>query len=532
MSWTSERTTPEMALSERFFMWALSVWLCLGSLTTAGQESRAQFLLEGWENRPYRLSEYHPLSATRSVLFEGQVDVNGKVDFSWPDDDGIHFLELECSGAVWSLPVCGSFSGGVELRIPEQGRAPFAARPGGLLWDGDTEPWTPILLSQAEALVADHEERMAADIQQSLLWGAASSDQKNRTGEILGTSIGSNPVSVDRDSLRSIRAAGFSSAWDSLLADVPDGTVKRYIDVQRWQVLTELHPDSLLAFRSAWEQAGAPSPDDAWGVALFRLGLDRFTSLDGLSREDRATLGRAWGQGNLDSLAAVTAQWWGGRNVDMTAAWLLARLGDGGLGFVPPTRFARSQTLPAPMLDLLARLVSHPVLGVAAERLIRNFESPGALPKGLRAFTGNGDLASLDDLTRSGPALWLWVDASAPSTLVQLQVLERMMQEAGRRGRRSASAPSLPKDLEWLVVDVGLDWPAFERMVRDAAVRHGGLSRIPYQMVHTGGDIRWSEAFELEALPAVRHNGPEGAPTRAELPLPGPSLSGWLAKRP
>ena len=532
MSWTSERTRPEMASTERFFVAALSVWLCMGSLIAAGQESRAQFLLEGWENRPYRLSEYHPLSATRSLLVEGQVDMDGRVDFSWPNDDGIHFLELECSGAVWSLPACGSFPGGVELQIPEQGRAPFTARPGGLFWGGETAPWTPILLAQAEALVAEHEERMAADIQQSMLWGAASSDQKNRTGEILGTSIGSNPVSADRDSLRWDRTAAFSAAWDSMLAGVPDGTVRRYIDVQRWQVLTELHPDSLLAFRSAWEKAGAPHPQDAPGVALFRLGLDRFTSLEALSREDRATLGRAWGQGDLDSLAAVTAPWWGGRNADMTAAWLMARLGDGGLGFVPPSRFARSQTLPAAMLDLLAELTSHPVLGGAAERLVREFESPGALPKALRAFTGNGDLARLDDLTGSGPALWLWVDASAPSTLVQLQVLERMMQDAGRRGRRSPSGPALPRDLEWIVVDAGLDWSAFERMVRDAGLRHGGLSRIPYQIVHTGGDIRWSEAFELEALPAVRHNGPDLTPTRAEMPLPGPSLIGWLAKRP
>ena len=216
----------------------------------------------------------------------------------------------------------------------------------------------------------------------------------------------------------------------------------------------------------------------------------------------------------------------------MTAAWMMARLGDGGLGFVPPSRFARSQTLPAAMLDLLAELTSHPLLGGAAERLVREFESPGALPKALRAFTGNGDLARLDEMTGSGPALWLWVDASAPSTLVQLQVLERMIQDAGRRGRRSPSGPTLPKDLEWIVVDAGLDWAAFERMVRDAGLRNGGLSRIPYQMVHTGGDIRWSEAFELEVLPSVRHNGPDGSPTRAELPLPGPSLIGWLAKRP
>ena len=521
-----------MASLKRFFAAAFSVWFCLGSLTAAGQESRAQFLLEGWENRPYRLSEYHPLSATRSVLFEGQVDVNGKVDLSWPNDDEVHFLELECSGAVWSLPVCGSFAGGVELQIPEQGRAPFAARPGSLLWDGEAEPWTPILLAKAEALLAEYEERMAADIQQSLLWGTASSGPKNRTAEVLGTSIGFNPVSVDRDSLASIRTAQFSAAWDSMQAGLSEGAAKRYIDVQRWQVLTELHADSLLAFRSVWEKAGAPYPDDAPGVARFRLGLDRFTSLEAMSREDRATLGRAWGQGNLDSLAAVTAPWWGGRNVDMTAAWLMARLGDGGLGFGPPSRFSRGQTLPVPMMDLLVQLTSHPVLGVAAMRLVRDFASPGPLPEGLRAFTGNGEPERLDELTGSGPALWLWVDASAPSTLVQLQVLERMMQDAGQRGRRRTSGPSLPKDLQWIVLDAGLDWSAFERLVRDAGVRNGGLSRLPYQLVHTGGDIRWSESFEVQALPGVRYTAAGLTPVRSEPPFPGPALMDWLAKRP
>jgi len=521
-----------MASSERFFMRALSVWLCLGFLTAAGQENRAQFLLEGWENRPYRLSEYHPLSATRSVLFEGQVDVNGRVDFSWPDDGEIHFLELECSGVVWSLPARGGLSGGVELQIPEPGQAPFTSRPGGVLWDGQTDPWTPILLAQADALVAEYEERMAADIQQSLLWGASSSERKNRTGEILGTSIGSNSISVDQDSLRLIRTAAFSAAWDSLRTGIPSGVERRYIDVQRWQILAELDSDSLMAFRSAWEQAGAPSPDDASEVALFRLGLDRFTSLEGLSREDRAALGRAWGRGDLDSLVAVTAQWWGGRNEDMTVAWLLARLGDGGLGFAAPTRFIRGQSLPASMLGLLQHLIGYPKLGRAAERLARRFELPGALPKALRAFSGNGDLVRLDELTGSGPAVWLWVDASAPSTVVQLQVLERMIQDARRSGRRSGSGPSLPRGLEWIVVDAGMDWNAFEHMVQDAGMRNGGLSRMPYRMVHTGGDIRWSEAFELESLPVVRHNGPDGVPIRAQLPLPGPSLIGWLAKRP
>ena len=65
------------------------------------------------------------------------------------------------------------------------------------------------------------------------------------------------------------------------------------------------------------------------------------------------------------------------------------------------------------------------------------------------------------------------------------------------QGRRS-NAPF--RDLKWMVVDAGQDWAAFEQLIRDAAARHGGLRKLPYGMLHTGGDIRWTEAFEVHFI--------------------------------
>ena len=102
------------------------------------------------------------------------------------------------------------------------------------------------------------------------------------------------------------------------------------------------------------------------------------------------------------------------------------------------------------------------------------------------------------------------------------------MTSQGGQGRRG---PSVSRDLKWVVADVGQDWTAFEQLIRDAAARHGGLQKLPYTMLHTGGDVRWTEAFELQTLPAMRHSGPGLVPTPEAPPMPGPALIGWLAKR-
>ena len=212
----------------------------------------------------------------------------------------------------------------------------------------------------------------------------------------------------------------------------------------------------------------------------------------------------------------------------MTAAWFLARLGDGEFGHAAPRRFGRGRPLPPSMAALLDELKDPPLLGTTAVRLAAHFAAPGPLPEMLRAFRGNGDLVDIVEVAGGGPVLWLWVDASAPSTIVQLQVLERLIREEGGRGRKGAQ---LPRDLQWIVVDAGGDAAAFERLVREAGNRNGGLSRVPYTLLNTGSDIRWTEAFDIRSLPVTRHTGPDLAPTPQEPPLPGPSLIVWLAKR-
>lgn len=529
MRWILDSGVHEMRRSAGLLLWATCACM-LGVSMGYSQETGANFTLEGLENRPYRLSEYHPFSATRDAVNEGQTSFLGEVNVTWPDDGRLHFLELECAGVIWSLPVCGPFVEGAALRASEKGGAPFTARPGDVLWSGtDSVPWTPVLVAEAQALVDRYAATAAADIQQSLLWGGASEEVQRSAGALLGSPFGGAAGAVDRDSLWSAHALAFSLAFDSLLVRIPAGAVREYIGALRWGVLPDLHPDSLAAFRAHWIAKGAPQPHDAAEVALFRQGLDRFATLDSFSKEERAAFGRAWAAGSLDSLSAVTGQWWDGPNEGMTLAWFLARIGDGGFGYGPPARFSRARALPEPMRELLLKTSLHGTNVAHAERLLQLHMPKGPLPKALRIFSGSGDLVRLEEVSGSGPVAWLWIDAGAPSTLVQLQVLERMMSSSQGRKRRNGAA--LPRDLTWVVVDAGSDWPAFERLVRDAAVRNGGLSRMPYQLLHAGGDIRWTEVFEIRSLPRMRHSGPGLQPTPSEPPLPGPALIDWLAKR-
>jgi hypothetical protein len=504
---------------------------CASQETPAQAEAR--FRWEGLESRPWRLSEYHPLSATRSVLAEGQVSTEGEVTLNWPLDGRLHFLEWECAGIQWSLPVCGPYVEGAELVQPAAGRAPFSARPGEVMWDGVmSPPWTPIALARAEVLVEEYAGRVAADVQQSLLWGESSGGARDRAADALGSPMGQGETGWDSDSLQVERSRAFTRALDSLVKGVPEGAARDWARALRWRVLPEMNADSLAAFRTRWQQAAAPDPEDAAAVFRFRQGLDRFADVNALGREERQRLGRAWMEGDLEGLAEVTAAWWGIQDLDRTAAWFLARLGDGGLGYSPPLRFGRGMPLPPPVEELLAELVSHPLLGVSAERLIQHFSPPGPLSGRLRVFSGQGDLVRMEELSTGGAVVWLWVDASAPSTTVQLQVLERMLQTSGRRGRNRGQGEAWTRDLTWVVVDAGLDWSAYERCVRSASERNGGPARMPYRMVHTGGDIRWTEAFEIRALPSMRYSGPGWVPVRSEPPLPGPALMDWLSRRP
>ncbi|MCH1576405.1 MAG: hypothetical protein L7S67_09040 [Flavobacteriales bacterium] len=506
------------------------VLLCAVMCSAAqGQESVATLSMEGLENKPFRLRLFHPLSETLTLLEEGQVGMEGQLTLTWPDDGQLHLLELECAGIVWSLPVCGPYTQGAKLTAPPLGGAPFSERPGSVLWAEDVgREWTPILVSQAQAILSEYERATAADLQQSMLWNGAGRASKVNVGEVLGASIGEAPVAANQDSLWSVYQAGFQREYDELLDRCSPGAERGYIEALRWGIWPELYPDSALRWKEEWAGSALPAPDDAGGVAYFLQGLNRSTGFEGWSMEERQKLRKALLDGEMDSLAAATAVWWGRTDVDRTKAWFLARLGDGGLGVQFPQRFERQMEVPAGVFSLLAECEDHLVLGASAKRLKEKCRQPGALPGALRAFSASGSLIRLEDMASSGPVAWLWLDASAPTTVIQLQVLERMMTSGGGQ-RRGGNAPL--RDLKWVVVDAGQDWTAFEQLIRKTAARYGGLRKLPFEMLHTGGDVRWTEAFELQTLPAMRHSGPGLVPTPETPPLPGPALIDWLSKR-
>lgn len=486
------------------------------------------FTLPGMENRPYRWREMHPLTGTYSVIEEGQVGMEGDIRLSWPEDGRLHFLLLECGGVQWMLPMGGGDPGAAALAVPEKGGAPFSQRPGGVLWTGDDAEalWSPVAVSKFESLLSETRERLAPALQQAMLWGATSSDAKERVGGTVGAPIGEGPVGpVDMDSLCAVHTASFVGAADDLLDRCP-GPVRAYLDVRRWEVLPELSPDTLARLRGEWTAMEAPDPCDAAAVTLFRIGIGRFAVYDALSEDALERLEAALLAGDLARLTEASAVFWGVPDHRKTMAWFLSEVGEGAWGCRPSRRFSPDRPLLEGVVDLLEHCAEDDLYGPSAQRLKQRFVTRSALPDQLRAFAGSGDLMAMEEVVGSGPALWLWVDAGAPSTLVQLQVLERMLADAqtNRRG-------SLSRDLTWVVVDAGMDWLAFERLVREVASRHGGLSRMPYTLLHSGGDIRWTEAFELRTLPAMRHHGPKLSPVREEPPLPGPALIDWLSRR-
>ena len=497
------------------------------------QEAEASFMLEGLENRPFRTSVFHPLTQTYSVYREGQVGMDGSLKLNWPDDGRLHLMELECAGALWSLPVCGAYREGASLEVPSQGGAPFAVRPGGVMWSGSKpQKWTPILVAEAEAIVGGFESAMAADVQQSLLWGGALGPNREVARAILGapqngaTDVvdGLEEQAVDE----AVRRQAVRAAFDTLIEACAERAERECIQAIEAALWSELQLDSAEVAWRVWQEAGIPDPENVADVMAFRRGLDRFASSGGWSEEEVLRLRSALVSGRMDSLVLATAQWWGGADEDFTTAWFLARLGDGGFGVVMPRRFSMTPALSEGIIRLLEHCSRHSILGVCAERLQARISPTGPLPKSQRLFSAGGALVTLEEVAGSGPVAWLCIDAGAPSTVIQLQVMERMM-SAPSGDRRSG--PRLPRDLKWVVVDAGQDWSAFEKLVKAASKRHGGMSRVPYEMLHTGGDIRWTEAFELQALPAMRHSGPGLSPTPQTPPLPGPALMDWLSKR-
>ena len=94
--------------------------------------------------------------------------------------------------------------------------------------------------------------------------------------------------------------------------------------------------------------------------------------------------------------------------------------------------------------------------------------------------------SDIEDVVGSGPALWLWMDASAPSTTVQLQVLERII----RPGVRNA-----PRDFTWVVADAG------HGLARLSAPVHTASDRGPLQAASNGCRLRWSIPEETSGGP-------------------------------
>jgi len=529
MQWTSAGMA-----SKHFGLLLVALAFWMGALRGIfAQEAEAIFRLEGLENRPYRTSVFHPLTQTYTVYREGQVGMDGTLKLTWPDDGRVHLMDLECAGAIWSLPVCGAYREGAALEVPSQGGAPFAVRPGGVMWSGsNAQKWTPILVAEAEAIKGGFESDMAADVQRSFLWGGAVGPNRAEASAVLGAP---NNGECDGATVPEEKAADLSyqrqairAAFDTLIAACAERAERDCIEAIGAALWSELQLDSAEVARRVWQEAGIPDPENVAAVMAFRQGLDRFASSGDWPEEDLLRLRSALVSGQMDSLVQATAHWWGRADEDFTAAWFLARLGDGGFGVALPRRFSAAPALPDGMTRLLEHCSGHPALGPCAERLKAKLSPAGPLPKAQRLFSAGGALVTLEEVAGSGPVAWLCIDAGAPSTVVQLQVLERMM-SAPSGDRRSG--PRLPRDLKWVVVDAGQDWSAFEKLVKTASIRHGGMSRVPYEMLHTGGDVRWTEAFELQALPAMRHTGPGFVPTPQTPPLPGPALMGWLSKR-
>ena len=528
MRWTSEDMKALSPFAVRLALQVLTCCLCCSTFGGARAQEAVDFMLPGLENRPYRLQELHPLTGSETTVEEGQVGMDGAVHLTWPDDGRVHFLRLECAGVAWFLPSGGGDPAAAALVVPKKGGAPFSARPGAVLWKGgdSVETWSPVMASRCEALIAETRERMAPELQQSMLWGSSTIAAREKAGNTLGVPIGDGPLDVaDMDSVTAVCIGDFEREMGELLNQCPPGSMRSYLSAQRWELLPDLSADSLAGFRESWAALGAPDPGDAAQVALFLNGLRRFAHGGVLSEAGQLRLESALGQGDFAALSSVASEFWGAVDEVKTMAWFLHEVGAGAWGCRPSRRFSRMQPLPQGIAALLDHCAQDAVYGPSAQRLKERFGVPGPLPEALKVFAGGGDLMSLEEVSGSGPSLWLWVDAGAPSTVLQIQVLERMLADAEARRRGL-----LPRDLQWVVVDAGMDWEAYQRLVREAALRHGGLSKVPYTLLHTGGDLRWTETFGLNALPAVRHVAPGLQPTLDEPPLPGPDLIGWLAR--
>ena len=493
--------------------------LAFGAALQRGDSVRTSVLLNGLEGRPIVVSEVLPLSGVASTVKAGVVDMEGQVELEWPDDGALRFFRVDCAGSTWTLPVVKELPEGTVLIPAPPGRAPFSQRPGMIKLGSGPGDRSAERLALFTSGLEELELDVAIKWQRHWLIGNVA---RGGEAEILGGRIGETPeeqwVSSKEDNRGRMQL-------DSLFVEACDGAepaLAAYLDAMRWRTALDLPQTNLDSARFDWQSRSAPSSDSPAEVLRFAEGSLRFAKVDSWPDTLTQRHKRALAEGDFAALVSTTSHWWGRRNEAKTEAWLVLRFGMDGFGVRSAAAPFVGRLWPPGLVALLDELEQRPEVGEEVGALRMSWNGSGVLPSDLRGFNQREDLIRMADLVGSGPGLWLWIDASSPSTTVQLQVLERMIGTM-RKG---------PRDLTFVVADAGSDWAAFQALYRDVVQRAGGIKRIPFEMLHTGADIRWTMAFDLAALPSVRHHGPDFRPTPEALPLPGPELSGWLSRRP
>ena len=480
---------------------------------------RTELLLPGLEGRPVVVWEIQGLTGARREVKYGSVGLDGRLRLGWPADEALRVFRVDCAGSTWTLPVVEAWPAGTRLVQAPPGRAPFARRPGAIqLGDGQGDHTVERLMA-FESAMEEVESDAAVEWQRQWLMGDAA---RGGAAEALGGQIGENenrteaalavPGEIGRrlDSLQ--RKAAFGAA-ESVVA---------YIEALRWRTTLDMPGTDLDSARSSWQLWDAPDLSSQSESLRFAEGVLRFATEDMWPDTLVQRHRKALNQGDFDALVSTTANWWGRPDPAKTGAWLLMRLARDAFGVRIPAEPFSDRTWPDGLSRLLETLGERSALATELGLLQYEWRNSGVIPSTLRCFDHREDLVRVEDVVGSGPALWLWVDAAAPSTTVQVQVLERMIGELRKATR----------GFTWVVADAGCNWTAFKAMCDAAAERAGSIKRVPFEMVHVGSDIRWTEAFDLSVLPSVRHHGVDLRPTPRDLPLPGPELSSWFAKQP
>lgn len=520
-------------MDKLFVLWWRSAVVVLGILWCSpvfAQPSDSlslDLLVENFEQRPFVVSEIQGLSGGEIDVDAGFVSKNGALQLTWPNDGGLHLFKLRCSGVEWSISVCGPEPEVQRLLAPRTGLGPFSARPGELAV-GANQASTPLVLGQFSNALDGLRAEWAVEFQRSRLWGDG--QRKSEAAEVLGATMDEEEAGAlieteERTPGEALQL--LDSALQSAIEWHGDGRAQPVLDymaAMSKSLEVEFVSERLAAFDMSWSQSPAPDPTDPAAVMNFITGVNLFARTDRWTEDAVSAHATAVRGADFEALVMSTSAWWGGADPDKTAAWLLYRLGRDGFGVQKPGFPFSGRSWSPAWEALIADQCDHPVYGGEFQNWRNRERAQTELPGQLRAFNAGGDLIRLDELVGSGPAVWLWVDAAAPSTTLQIQVLEKML--ASKEGRK------LQRDMQWVLADAGTDFEAFQLLIRRIAQRSGGLSKMPFLMVHTGADLRWSRAFDLLSLPAIRMHGPELSPVSAHLPLPGPDLMLWLARRP